>query len=76
MPRKYQIAVAALGSVVAYRLVSYPLRRKYGEVARSLIHYGQLSEVQDRQITYLMELIADNEIELDEFDLIVLNSVT
>lgn len=74
MPLKYQI-VAALGSVAAYRLITHPLRTKYTELARAAIEINKENDVLREQMAYLVNVINEQGVELDEFDLIVLTNV-
>ena len=76
MPRKYRIAVAGLiGSVIAFDLVTMPLRKKYAEIARIAIALDKQNNSLRQQLEYLVNMINAHDIELDEFDLIVLTNV-
>lgn len=76
MPNKLQFAAGALALLIARDLVDLPFRRKYHDIVaeynKLVVEHNELVE----DVSYLVHKINENEVELDEFDLIVLNKVT
>lgn len=75
MPRKYQYVLAFIGSFIALDVATRPLRTKCDELARIAIDLDKQNDILREQLNYLITVINENDIELDEFDLIVLNNV-
>lgn len=76
MPNKFQIVSGLFGAFVVCDLITaVRFRRKYAEVARELIYTAHENELLHTQMEYLVNLINEHKIVLDEFDLIVLTSI-
>ena len=76
MPNKFQIAAAGLALLIARDLVDRPYRRKYREIVEEYNKLANQHNELAEDVIYLVNMINENDVELDEFDLIVLNNVT
>lgn len=74
MPDKYKLIAGAAALIVGQQLVIRSLQLKYAEIARAAITIDKHNDVLLGQVTYLMSVIEENDIELDEFDLTVLTN--
>jgi hypothetical protein len=75
MPTKLKIAAGLVAIGVAYDLTTRPLRRENFEFAQTIIRLGRENESLHEQMDYLVNVLNENDIILDEFDLIVLTNV-
>ena len=74
MPTTYKIVMSLTALAMAYGLGAYPNRRKYNQIAHVLLAVADEKQTADNQIEYLVKLLNENGITLDEFDLIMLNN--
>lgn len=74
MPDKYKLIAGAAALIVGQQLVIRSLQLKYAEIARAAIALDKHNDVLLGQVTYLLSVIEENDIELDEFDLTVLTN--
>jgi len=73
MPTKFIASALILAGI--HGLATLPLRRKYNAVAHLLLETHDTNVIQQQQIGYLVDLILEHEIELSEFDVIMLTSL-
>jgi len=74
MRSKYGIAsLAIIGSTVIFGVIHQSLRTKYAEVVQITINLDKQNDILIAQVMYLLNVLNENDIELDEFDLIALN---
>lgn len=72
MPTKFQIAAGAFVAIMAYDLATHPFRTKYNTLVE---HYTELQREHNilcDEMAYLVNLLNENDVVLDEFDLIAL----
>lgn len=74
MPDKYKLIAGAAALIVGQQLVIRSLQLKYAEIARAAIALDKHNDVLLGQVTYLLSVIEENDIELDEFDMTVLTN--
>jgi hypothetical protein len=74
MPDKYKLIAGVATLVIGQQLVIRSLQLKYAEIARAAIEIDKHNDVLLGQVTYLLSVIEENDIELDEFDLTVLTN--
>lgn len=75
MPTRQQILVAVISAIVAHDLATIPLRRQLKYLAAGFIHLDEHNTSLTKQMEYMIHLLNENDIELDEFDLIALPNV-
>ena len=76
MPTKLKIALFGIVPIVACDLLTHYYRRKYAEIARVAIDLDKENDLLRAQMVYLVTVINENNIELDEFDMIALNNAS
>jgi hypothetical protein len=75
MPTSVKIVATAAGSVIAYRLVTRPLRKKHNATkAVALLLVDELASAQ-KKIAYLADLMDEADVMLDQFDVIALSNM-
>lgn len=75
MPNKFKIATAVAALGTAYGLGAYRSRRKYVKALQIIDEVEERRASLDEQLKYLVNVLNEHRIVLDEFDLIVLKSV-
>lgn len=74
MPVKYQVTMfTVIGTAIAFTAFHIPLRTRYAEVTRMAIDLDKQNDILIEQLKYLINVLNEHDIELDEFDLIALN---
>lgn len=77
MPTKLKLMTVGFGLIMATDLITaLRFRGKYNEIVRVALDLDRQNDELRAQIIYLDRLLKEHGIELDEFDLIILNNIT
>jgi hypothetical protein len=76
VPAKLQIVAGFIAAAVAHELATRPLRKQYIEAGRLALKLSTENKALQEQMEYLINVLNENDVFLDEFDLIVLTNVT
>lgn len=76
MAFKLKLVSVIFAIEVVKELIDLPYRAKYLEIVKARDDLIEKNAVLSADLTYLIQVINDSDLELDEFDLLVLTHVT
>lgn len=76
MPTKYQIFALLAVTALVQDVALFQLLRKHHHLSQAFLSVYEQNTSLEEQMAYLVHMLNENDVELDEFDLIALPSVT
>lgn len=74
MPNKLHIAAAVITTLALTEIYRVkPLRSALKNTKSAALLFSDIAEARSEQLTYLLKVLEEKDVELDEFDLIMLN---
>lgn len=74
MRTELKLAIAAVGALAAYDLITSPLRRNRNQLAQNLQDLSELTDQLAGQNKYMIHLLKVHDVPMTEFDAIAMNN--